>query len=593
MGSDELFVPVEPKFWVVFACVRSAVAGHAALPNHTLGHPMLRLGPAALPTFVSALIQQQSETPSAAMGCLLEHRDEVASWFAVHGALLATIKLSDLRVALFAASGKNKAIKGGLNALAARLVGKAHSRSASNTSTWLPLATKIRASLPTQLPDATPSPTKITAAHAVPVLEVKAPCHGAPDKVQVHVELSTSTPEVDVPPPFDPHYCDSDDEEQQNAGVHWLLRSAASEGAEAATIETNCHGTSLNLVAVRNNDRTAGDKAACKWLQDLLHPYTANMQIKPDFVRWLWCATDPSIRLPTMAGESKPGYVDTDGRAVYQLAAYLMYLVRMFRLVDPDPVVVGRLWHGKHLQYFTMALGTTASGDRRYMLTPWGSAFDMSAPQGRADAVQRERACMSYCRSMEVKLGPVMAMLVAMKAKADDPEFDAADPDDRVPLTREPLKPCTWWHFPASWPAFMRAELRHRGYSRCRLLKTSHNVAVFHGTDSASQQAVCIKVYGAKPVQMLTSYRALAKTAFRHAVMQVLTDFDTVWGHVVVARWEDGVTLDHIGDARLPEVVAEMVVDLCARRPTREERAAAHGARIRPHERQGALACAH
>ena len=337
MGSDELFVPVEPKFWVVFACVRSAVAGHAALPNHTLGHPMLRLGPAALPTFVSALIQQQSETPSAAMGCLLEHRGEVASWFAVHGALLATIKLSDLRVALFAASGNNKAIKGGLNALAARLVGKAHSRSASNTSTWLPLATKIRASLPTQLPDATPSPTKITAAHAVPVLEVKAPCDGAPDKVQVHVELSTSTPEVDVPPPFNPHYCDSDDEEQQNAGVHWLLLSAASEGAEAATIKTNCHGTSLNLVAVRNNDRTAGNKAACKWLQDLLHPHTANMQIKPDFVRWLRCATDPSIRLPTMAGESKPGYVDTDGRAVYQLAAYLMYLVRMFRLVDRTP----------------------------------------------------------------------------------------------------------------------------------------------------------------------------------------------------------------------------------------------------------------
>ena len=212
-----------------------------------------------------------------------------------------------------------------------------------------------------------------------------------------------------------------------------------------------------------------------------------------------------------------------------------------------------------------MALGTTASGDRRYMLTPWGAAFDMSAPQGRADAVQRERACMSYCRSMEVKFGPVMAMLVAMKAKADDPEFDAADPDDRVPLTREPLKPCTWWHFPASWPAFMRAELRHRGYSRCRLLKTSHNVAVFHGTDSASQQAVCIKVYDAKPAQMLTSYRALAKTAFRHAVMQVLTDFDTVWGHVVVARWEDGVTLDHIGDARLREVVAEMVVDLALR----------------------------
>ena len=61
------------------------------------------------------------------------------------------------------------------------------------------------------------------------------------------------------------------------------------------------------------------------------------MQIKPDFVRWLRCATDPSIRLPTMAGESKPGYVDTDGRAVYQLAAYLMYLVRMFRLVDRTP----------------------------------------------------------------------------------------------------------------------------------------------------------------------------------------------------------------------------------------------------------------
>ena len=83
-------------------------------------------------------------------------------------------------------------------------------------------------------------------------------------------------------------------------------------------------------------------------------------------------------------------------------------------------------------------------------------------------------------------------------------------------------------------------------------------------TNVASQPAVCTKVYRAKPAQMLASYRVLATTALRHSVMQVRTDFDAVWGHVVGPRWwEYGVTLDRIGGHRLCEVVAPVPPSVC------------------------------
>ena len=113
MGSGEISVGAEPRFSVGFACLVNAIDGVSALPDHALGHPMLGLGPAALPTFISEFIQERCKGPDAAMDSLREHRGEIASWFAVHGALLAAMRTRRLQRALFAASGKNTAMKGG------------------------------------------------------------------------------------------------------------------------------------------------------------------------------------------------------------------------------------------------------------------------------------------------------------------------------------------------------------------------------------------------------------------------------------------------------------------------------------------------
>ena len=139
--------------------------------------------------------------------------------------------------------------------------------------------------------------------------------------------------------------------------------------------------------------------------------------MKSNFVRWLQCSEDNSIRLPTMVGESTRADVGTDGLATHQLVVHLMHLVRLFRLVDPKPVAVGRLWHGKRLQYYTMELCTKEGGTRGYALTPWGDSFDMSTDAGRSGAVQRERACLKYCECMEEKVGHIQVMIVAMNRR--------------------------------------------------------------------------------------------------------------------------------------------------------------------------------
>ena len=119
------------------------------------------------------------------------------------------------------------------------------------------------------------------------------------------------------------------------------------------------------------------------------------------------------------------------------------------------------------------------------------------------------------------------------------------------------LDPLLWWSFPTHWPAFMQSELRRHGYSRCHLIKTSHDVAVFpwlsHGTWS------CCVPQGVQ--HQVTLYRALAATEYRDVVMSILEDFDTYLGHVVVARWEDGVTLDKV-DKEQRDEVAKIVTEL-------------------------------
>ena len=154
---------------------------------------------------------------------------------------------------------------------------------------------------------------------------------------------------------------------------------------------------------------------------------------------------------------------------------------------------------------------------------------------------------------------------LATVLKASEPtEADVSGSDDAASLAGEPLTPCTWWHFPSRWPSRALSELVRRGYSCCRLIKTSYDVAVFQGRDTASGQAVCIKVYDCKPVKMLETYSALVKTEVGDMFMSLIADFDTCVGYTVVARWEDGVTLDRTAKELRP-VLTKAIADVVIR----------------------------
>ena len=169
----------------------------------------------------------------------------------------------------------------------------------------------------------------------------------------------------------------------------------------------------------------------------------------------------------------------------------------------------------------------------------------------------------------------VREQLTSVLKVSESPEPDVSDSNDAAPLVgerREPPRPCRWWHFPSRWPSRALSALVRRGYSCCRLMRTSHDVAVFHARDTASGQAMCIKMYGVKPAEMLEAHSALANTEVRGMVMPFIAEsFDTCVGYAVVVRWEDGVTIDDITTELRPaltqgvaEVVTRMKEDGCA-----------------------------
>lgn len=396
-----------PQFQVCMAGVEAA-RSKGSLPPHLLGHAMLRHDAATLPTYIAGVIKG-----TESMHGLLDHVDIVAATFAMHGALLAALNPPQLERALSKLALGSK-LDNDLKALANLLLGKAHSRRRSAQEVWDPLVDAIRDCLPRQLPGDTPMPNKITASSLDTVLRIEeSKAAAVPTQLLKHVEVASASAVDSTDGPYY-WFWESDDEEQQNHGVAWLVTSAMASRVPTGA-KFSFHGKALNMLAIRRDDRRVGDRAALKLIQDLLHPYSKNSQIKPDFVRWLRCPFDKRVRLPTMVGESKPEHIDTDGRAKFQLAAYLMYLVRIFRLVDPDPTALGRLWHGTHVQYYSMTLGSSDAGSVCYVLAPWGAEFDMTTEAGRVGAVRRERACIAYCRSIEAKLHPVMSFLVAQQ----------------------------------------------------------------------------------------------------------------------------------------------------------------------------------
>ena len=391
-----------PKFEVTRAGLRAAIE-HGSVPAFLLGHPMLVHGADTLPVYIATVIKGQETRHFRG---LLERVDDVAANFSMHGALLAAMSPTELASAL-GRSGLGPELDGGLKTLAHVLLQRS-----STHDVWSPLVAHIRGVLPHALPHETPLPNDVTAAGLDSVLKVEESSATAPDKVQQHVALasaSTVAPEF----PFDPYMYESDDEEQQNHGVHWLVTEALAKRIPDTT-KFNFQGIPLDVKPLLHDPRRSGDRVARK-LHDVFHPYLKHPQIKPDFVRWVLSTHDRRARLPTMVGASKPEYIDADGRATFQLAAYLMYVVRVLRLVDPEPTALGRLWRGKHLQYYYMTL-RSAAGATYYCLTPWGAEFDVSTEVGRHGAIRRERACIAYCLSMEAKLNPFVEMLAATYA---------------------------------------------------------------------------------------------------------------------------------------------------------------------------------
>jgi len=409
---DTAAAAVDGEFHVVHVAV-SAVVNAEDTPEirpYFLGHPMLQYGPATLPRFIEGFITDNCKEGSD----LHDRKGEVSRLFAMHGAVLAVTTEKTLRKAL--ARSLNLAPNAPMiKKFVKELIGHKGSVDLSVCATWNPLKDLIREKLPAQLSTST-VPNLITAADLAAVLKVMGK-QATPKFMQTYVKQVKEgelEDEAKSPPPFDNHCCDSDDEAQQDRGVEWLLQAACDQTKTWDKIKNSCHSAILTLISSRK--RKPSERTAREFIQATIHPYEQTAQIKPDFVRWLRYSKDHSIRLPTMVGESKTKRADPD-RAKYELAVYLMFLVRLFRLVDPKPAAVGRLWHGKRLQYYTMELCTKEGGTRGYALTPWGDSFDMSTDAGRSGAVQRERACLKYCECMEEKVGHIQVMIVAMNRR--------------------------------------------------------------------------------------------------------------------------------------------------------------------------------